>query len=63
MLTVLALVLLFIVASRALEPHGYPAGDPRNGSAFWLIVGGAFMALVVLALAVAIRSVLGERRK
>jgi hypothetical protein len=63
MLSVIALWGLFIIASRVFEPHNYPAGDPRNEAAFWLVAGGAFLVPIVVALAVAIRLVVGQRRK
>jgi hypothetical protein len=55
MLTVLALWGLLIVVPTLIGPHTYPPGGPRNETIFWTIVGGAFLALIFLAIAVAIR--------
>jgi hypothetical protein len=49
-----------IVLPRALERHSYPAGDPRNEPAFWLVVVALFLAFVVAAVFDAIR---GLRRR
>jgi hypothetical protein len=61
-LIVLGLWGLFIVGSRALEPHRYPAGDIRNEPWFWLVTAGALMLLLVVALIVAVRLIVGRRR-
>jgi hypothetical protein len=62
MLTVLALWGLSIVVPTLMGPHSYPPGDPRNEAIFWVIVGGTFLALIFLAIAVAIRLALHRPR-
>jgi hypothetical protein len=54
---------VFIVGSRALEAHHYPAGDLRNEPWFWLIVAGPLLALFVVGLAIAVRLLLGRHRR
>jgi hypothetical protein len=62
MLAVLGLFGLFIVVSRSLEAHDYPAGDLRNEPLFWLAVGGVLGGLCVVALIQAIVLVIRARR-
>jgi hypothetical protein len=51
-----------IVLPRAFETHNYPAGDPRNEPAFWLVVVVVFVAFVAGALVDAIRGLRRPRR-
>jgi hypothetical protein len=63
MIGILAINGLIILLIRALEPHRYPAGDPRNEPLFWLVLVGTFGTLLVVGLVVAIRLALASRRR
>ena len=49
-------LIVFVFATRALEPHDYPAGDQRNEPLFWVVVGVFFLLIVSVLVVGAIRT-------
>jgi hypothetical protein len=45
-----------VFATRALEPHDYPAGDQRNEPLFWVVVGVFFLLVYSVLVVGAIRT-------